>query len=240
MFQGLVRGVRCGVWGELFPVVLQEAGECLGTAQEGLLRVGPGSGVGLRQHLQFAHVLRPFGRHLAQEGSDRLGRVGAALGIDADEAHLPAFGEAAVVGAQPLDEVEHLLGAPGPEPQAGDQARGVPGAVPHVRVQGAGGGCAGFQGESGEARLAHQEFHDPVLEVEELAGAVGGFAQADDPHVPQGGAQRFEVLVGSAGCQRAEWAGVLGQPAGDVIGHRGASPPCVRPGGASAHPYTRT
>lgn len=82
--------------------------------------------MGLGQWLQFAYVLRLLRGHLVQVGGECFEGVGAALGVHADEAHLPVLGQIAVVGAQPLDEVEHLLGAPSPKSQAGMRRVGSP------------------------------------------------------------------------------------------------------------------
>ncbi len=227
---GLVTGTR------LLDVVRDEADDLLGAPHQCLVRVGKRARAGPGQYVQGADAPGLIGRRPAQKGGDGLDRVRAELGVRSHEADPALFGQVAVVGAQPLDEVDHLAGAPGPEAQPGDEPFGCARAVPNVRVERAGGGLAGLHGEGGEPLLTDQELHDAVLQPEELARAVGGFPQTDDPCPPQGLAQGFQVLHGRAGGQGAQGVGVLVQPPGDVVGHRLASPPRVRQGGTRARP----
>lgn len=109
-----------------FDVVLDEAGDLLGTPHQGLVPVRERARAGPRQYVQGAHAPGLIGRRPAQEGGDGLDRVGAELGVGSHEADPAPFRQVAVVGAQPLDEVDHLAGAPGPEAQPGDEPFGEP------------------------------------------------------------------------------------------------------------------
>lgn len=233
MFQSLV-GVVAGT--RPLDVVRDEAGDFLGAPQQGLVRVRKRARAGPRQYVQGAHAPNLIGRRPAQKGGDGLDRVAAELGVGSHEADAASFGQVAVVGAHPLDEVDHLPGAPGPEAQPGDEPLGGTRAVPDVRVERAGGGLAGLHGEDGEPLLTDQEFYDAVLQPEELARPVGGFPQTDDPCPPQRLAQGLQVLHRRAGGQGAQGVCVLVQPSGDLVGHRLAFPHHVRDGGTQSRP----
>lgn len=119
--------------------------------------------------------------------------------IVADEVELAGVG--AVVGTHPLDQVEVLLHVPELvrvlELAAHDLAR-IADPADDVPVELEAGAPWGFERERGEALLLDERTEDPVLQREELAGAVGGLADSDDPGVSDHRGQRLQVAQAAA------------------------------------------
>ena len=62
----------------------------------------------------------------------------------------------------------------------------------------------GFDGEDGEAHLRGQELQHAVLELEELARAVGGLAERDDARIADDFAERLHIVEAVPGDGRGE------------------------------------
>ncbi|MBL8177881.1 MAG: hypothetical protein JNK48_24605 [Bryobacterales bacterium] len=106
---------------------------------------------------------------------------------------------------------------PGPEIHAAKDGPGIAGAVQNVVVHAVGFGHVGFDGEDGEAHFGGEELHHAVLELEELAGAVGGLAEGDDAGISDQGLERLHVVEAAAGFGSAQWDGIVLDPSGGLI-----------------------
>jgi hypothetical protein len=168
---------------------------------------------------------REVGRHAAQvvdelERGDR-----RELHVEAVELHLAVM--RAVPGPHPLDQGEHLLSIPGPKAHAGERIGGIAAAVQHIVVDGERLREACLDPEHRESELADAELEQPVLELEEFAGAVGRFAQRYDARVADDAAQRLQIGKARARRHARQRDGVRPDPVDRLVHHR------TPPGGQS-------
>jgi hypothetical protein len=95
--------------------------------------------------------------------------------------------------------------------------------VEDVVVEAVGLGHISFDGEDGESLLRSQVFDDAVLELEEFARAVGGFAEFDDSGVAHDLAERLKVGKAVARFDGFKGDGVLAHPLDGGLLFRGLS-----------------
>ena len=127
-----------------------------------------------------------------QKGEKVHSRGRAALHVETVELHLARARD--IPGAHPFDELDHLFGVPGPETHAGDDVERIALAVEHIVVNRKRRAILGLEADHGEAELRHAVLDHPMLELEELAGAVGRLTERDDPRLTNQGAQLLEIL----------------------------------------------
>ncbi len=164
------------------------------------------------------HRLGVWGVDLLEVGGDHRARDLRRLHVEAEEPDLARVGGIGVVGPHPADHVEHFLGVPGPEVEAGERLGRVPRAVQHVVVDRQRLRPVGLDGEHREALLGDQVLEHPMLELEELAGAVRGFAERDDAGLAHDSRQRPQVVVALAGGGGAQRHHVAAKPAHHLRG----------------------
>lgn len=99
----------------------------------------------------------------------------------------------AVVLAHPLDEVEHLLGVPGPVHEAFEHLPRVADALGHVAVDRKGLAEAGLEREYAKSVLLDQLLKQAHAKRGKFVGAVAGLADRDDLGLSQALHERGDV-----------------------------------------------
>ena len=149
--------------------------------------------------------------------ADEVQRHSRRLHVHAVEAEIPA---GFVVGAHPLDHLEHRLRVPGPEVEAGEQLPGVAFAGAHIAVEPPRFRPGRFDGESVEVHLLDQEPEDAGLHLEEVPRAVRVLAERHDPGVSHDLAQELELAVRKGEMRAGKRMDIRVQPGLHLLGNR--------------------
>jgi hypothetical protein len=157
----------------------------------------------------------------AQIGRHPLGRPLRELRVEAVEVDFPRVARIGVPAAQPAEEVGDLLRAPHPVAETGEELSGLAAASLDVGVEVERLRPVGLDGDDGEAHLRDEMLDHPVLELEDLAAAVGGLAQADDPRLADDPAERREVVEPEVRRGAGERDGVRSHPVDHLLRRRG-------------------
>jgi hypothetical protein len=121
-----------------------------------------------------------------------VGRALSDLHVEPVEPHLILWIPALVERADPLDQRQHRLGLPGPEPEGVQRVLGGALAGPDVLVDGQGRGELRLHRERPDAEFLDHVPQQAVFHPEELPGPVGGLAYRHDARTLEGVRQRFE------------------------------------------------
>ena len=154
---------------------------------------------------------------VAEHGLD--GRV-QAVEVEAVESDPRRIaGEGIVVVAQPLHEVQHVGVAPHPAREALEvpkrrQGVGVVARPTHVAIDPVGIGPVRLDGHRGESPLRDEPPRDARPLAVELVGAVGRFADQDEPRVPDQLEQPVIIILAAQerGSRRAHRVDLRGRP----------------------------
>ena len=147
--------------------------------------------------------------HLAHVLAHVVERHPRELHVEAVESHVTAR---LVVVPHPLDHLEHGLGVPGPEIESRQEDFRVPHPGADVAVDTARLRPTGLDRKGVEAHFFDEEAEDPRLHLEEVAGAVGPFAEGHDACVSHDVAEEIEVRVGKREVGAVEGVDVRVEP----------------------------
>ena len=139
----------------------------------------------------FGHQRLAGGVHRTEVLTDEVQRHPRILHVHSVETDVAT---GLVVGAHPLDHLEHRLRVPGPEVEPGEQLLRIPFPGADIVVYPPRLRPSGFHGEGVEAHLLHQEPEDAGLHLEAVPRSVRVLAERDDPRVSHHIAQEFHTL----------------------------------------------
>ena len=149
--------------------------------------------------------------------ADEVQRHSRRLHVHAVEPEVPA---GLVVGAHPLDHLEHRLRVPGPEVEPGEQLPGVAFSGAHIAVEPPRLRPGRFDGEGVEVHLLDQEPEDAGLHLEEVPRAVRVLPERHDPGVSHDLAQELELPVRKGEMRAGKRMDIRVQPSLHLFGNR--------------------